>query len=246
MSKVSALSFMKTANIVKPAAEESVKEKDKKEPETIVFGIKDISNENGKKKANIGEKESETQKKKKPTPKPKKQNNSSKKTKEAQETDLPQFNFVKANDDVKINPEYENISENWKEKFLLWFSTARLNIVAPEVVEPIDIISIQRSIESGILPKISDLFGLENTNDILTYFSRRSTPFSIVDLTWIGSSLIFEPRYVTETSVSDVLSEILTKIIHQINGTPREEACSELFSYLMTIYLIISSFFHVQ
>lgn len=132
--------------------------------------------------------------------------------------------------------------QEWLKKFSMWFSYMRIYIsVLSKTTEETNIDKLIQRIENGEPPQISEISGCDDICDLFAYFSKYEIDYTKNDLIWIFPASIYETRLAPDDSVKS-MQIILEKIIQQVNALNSKE--NVLYSDLMILYCIITTFFH--
>lgn len=150
--------------------------------------------------------------------------------------------IIESKEDYAIPVELQ-ANREWKNKAIVWFSKCNECLKKNLEFEPKDKVqefkSIVRSIESGELPLLTDVYDFSIALKILEYFSEKDKYFSKSELNWLFSAFIN-----IEKNNGDIylplMKNILKKIVNQISAISNED---ELYPYLMVVYVIIPCYF---
>ena len=166
------------------------------------------------------------------------------KLREQQQTFIPEIRRISpSNKSLHLNDNVREHIDQWKGKYVSWFTEARMRIPQFNDIEETDFAEIERLIESGILPTVHKLKGLSDKCEILRYLSKRTDKYDYVQLAWLYSCLFYLCRYITDPNEALLLSKILSKLITEINELSPTD---NLFSHLCVNYVTISEFFHLS
>ena len=113
--------------------------------------------------------------------------------------------------------------------------------VLSKTTEETNIDKLIQRIENGEPPQISEISGCDDICDLFAYFSKYEIDYTKNDLIWIFTACIYETRLAPDDSVKS-MQIILEKIIQQVNALNSKE--DVLYSDLMILYCIITTFFH--
>ena len=158
-----------------------------------------------------------------------------------QEQRIPEIRRVTpSNKELKLSDNVKEHISHWKDKYVSWLTVARLHIPKPHDVDPVTITEIERLIESGIMPTVSNIKNMDDKKILLQYLSSIKEPFDQVTLAWLFSLLLVLDRYITNPPIALFLSQILSKLIEEINNLSPN---AEIFPYLCVNYITITDFF---
>ena len=132
----------------------------------------------------------------------------------------------------------------WENKMMVWFSHLRNNLGSLSIPRrSTNFESIQRFIESGEFPKLSQI-GDEDQMilQILSYFSEKGI-YMKNDLFWLFSYLTTIDR-LCQPEIYQFLQKIVENINNQILNLSKTDSYNELLPYLNIISTLIQKFFH--